>query len=118
MVIATSGGTLIYYSRIISPSASPYLMHTGGFTKVRNFLIEKSQFHVQDDTGIPYRFLNNSNKIISLYGVYNKLIKLFEFDFQKDLKQAYDNGEKKNLSFSLGYNSAHGESNLLTARNK
>ena len=45
-------------------------------------------------------------------------IKLFEFDFQKDLKQAYDNGEKKNLSFSLGYNSAHGESNLLTARNK
>jgi uncharacterized iron-regulated protein len=98
--------------------AASYLMHTGGFTKVRNFLIEKSQFHVQDDTGIPYRFLNNSNKIISLYGVYNKLIKLFEFDFQKDLKQAYDNGEKKNLSFSLGYNSAHGESNLLTARNK
>ena len=32
MVIATSGGTLIYYSRIISSSASPYLMQTGSKT--------------------------------------------------------------------------------------
>ena len=99
--------------------AASYLMHAGGFTKVRNLLIEKSKFHVQDDTGIPYRFLYNSNKIVTLYGVYNKLIKLFEFNFQKDLKQAYDNEEnKKSLPFSLGYNSAHGESNLQTVRNK
>jgi hypothetical protein len=50
--------------------------------------------------------------------VYNRLINLFEYAFQPDLKKAYDSLEKRPLPFSLGYNSAHGESNLQIAINE
>ena len=39
-------------------------------------------------------------------------------NYQKDLKSAYDSLESKKLPLSLGYNAAHGESNLQTIRNK
>ena len=93
-------------------------MHSNSFSLIRNYIVTNSKFHVQDDTGIPYKYFIESNKIISFYGVYNRLINLFQFKFQKDLKVAYDSLEAKKLPFSLGYNSAHGESNLQTIRNR
>ncbi len=35
--------------------AASYLMHTGGFTGVRDFLLENSRIIVQDDSGIPLK---------------------------------------------------------------
>lgn len=98
--------------------AASYLMHSNSFSLIRNYIVSNSKFHVQDDTGIPYNYFVESNKIVSFYGVYNRLINLFHFKFQKDLKGAYDSLGTKKLPFSLGYNSAHGESNLQTIRNK
>jgi uncharacterized iron-regulated protein len=98
--------------------AASYLMHGNDFSLVRDFIVKNSKFHIQDDTGVPYKYLAAASKKITLYGVYNKLIKLFAHDFQADMKQAYDSVEKRSLPFSLGYNSAHGESNLQTARNE
>jgi hypothetical protein len=98
--------------------AASYLMHSNSFSLIRNYIVSNSKFHVQDDTGIPYKYFVESNKLVSLYGVYNKLINLFQVNFQKDLKSAYDSLASKKLPFSLGYNSAHGESNLQTIRNK
>ena len=106
-------GTTIYTFN----KAASYLMHLNSFTTIRNFIVGNSKFHVQDDTGIPYKYFVESNRIVSLYGDYNRLINLFHFNFQKDLKKAYDSLGAKKLSFSLGYNSAHGESNLQTIRN-
>jgi APA family basic amino acid/polyamine antiporter len=98
--------------------AASYLMHSNSFSLIRNYIVSNSKFHIQDDTGIPYKYFVESNKSISFYGVYNRLINLFHFKFQKDLKSAYDSLETKKLPFSLGYNSAHGESNLQIIRNK
>ncbi len=98
--------------------AASYLMHSNSFSLIRNYIVSNSKFHVQDDTGIPYKYFVESNKNVSFYGVYNRLISLFHFKFQKDLKSAYDSLESKKLPFSLGYNAAHGESNLQTIRNK
>lgn len=98
--------------------AASYLMHSNSFSLIRSFIVSNSKFHVQDDTGIPYNYFVESNKFVSFYGVYNRLINLFHFKFQKDLKSAYDSLGTKNLPFSLGYNAAHGESNLQIIRNK
>jgi hypothetical protein len=98
--------------------AASYLMHLNNFSVIRNYIIANSKFHVQDDTGIPYKYFVETDKTVGLYGEYNRLINLFHFNFQKDLKIAYDSLNAKKLSFSLGYNSAHGESNLQTFRNK
>ena len=98
--------------------AASYLMHNDNFSLVRNFILNNSTFHIQDDTGIPYKYFLDANKKVTLYGVYNKLIKLFEKTFQPELKKSYDSLDKRLLPFSLGYNSAHGESNLQTVRNE
>lgn len=98
--------------------AASYLMHNDNFSIIRSFIIKNSSFHIQDDTGIPYKYFVQANKKVTLYGVYNKLIKLFEKTFQPELKKSYDSLEKRPLPFSLGYNSAHGESNLQTVRNE
>jgi APA family basic amino acid/polyamine antiporter len=98
--------------------AASYLMHLNNFSIIRDYIMNHSKFHIQDDTGIPYKYFVSSDKNVSLYGVYNRLINLFHFNFQKDLKIAYDSLEAKSLPFSLGYNSAHGESNLQTFRNR
>jgi len=98
--------------------AASYLMHNNSFSLIRNFILQHSAFHIQDDTGIPYKYFVEANKKVTLYGVYNKLIKLFENTFQPELKKSYDSLVKRPLPFSLGYNSAHGESNLQTVRNE
>jgi APA family basic amino acid/polyamine antiporter len=98
--------------------AASYLMHSANFSTIRSFLVSNSKFHIQDDTGVPYKYFVEASKKVTLYGVYNRLINLFEYAFQPDLKKSYDNLEKRPLPFSLGYNSAHGESNLQIARNE
>jgi hypothetical protein len=111
--VSTKGTNLYTFNK-----AASYLMHLNNFSIIRDFIVNHSKFHVQDDTGIPYKYFASSDKYVSLYGVYNRLINLFHFNFQKDLKIAYDSLEAKSLPFSLGYNSAHGESNLQTFRNR
>lgn len=86
--------------------SASYLMHYSSFSQIRNLVLEKSKFLIQDDTGIPIKYFNPEKFSIELFGVYEKPVKDFsESVFQQDLKIAYSDSTKYKgkLKFSLGY---------------
>jgi hypothetical protein len=90
--------------------SASYLLHYENFSNIRNMILAKSQFILQDDTGIPFRYFKEKNWEIHLYGQYAKPIKDFSGMEQQDLKAAYQDKNKiKRLPFHLGY---HYGSNL------
>src|SRR4029077_13732113 len=62
---------------VLLKSAS-YLLHGSNFRKVRSVVSERARLIVQDDTGMPYRILRDDGFRISLYGQYERPVKLFE----------------------------------------
>ncbi len=97
--------------------AASYLMHQSNFSRIKNCIVDNSQYIVQDDSGVPYKYLTDKFDI-TLYGVYKRPLPCFTSAcLQPDLDQAYkDYGDKvKPLPFHIGYNSP---SNWLCARRK
>ena len=103
------------YATILK-SAS-YLMHNDNikFTKIREAIIDSSDFIIQDDSGIPIKYFKRNEWIVDLHGVYTMPIPLFSNKYQRDLKEAYKSSTGI-VPFSYGYNYKIGESNLLTAK--
>ena len=95
----------------LTKSAS-YLMHNSQFSMVRNYILEKSKVHIQDDTGIDFDNIVKSKRKYKLFGKYTRTISLFKYAFNQNLKNEYSNDSVKTLPFKIGYNAAHGESNL------
>lgn len=97
--------------------SASYLMHNDYFSTIRNYVLNKSKAFFQDDSGIPYRCIEQKKWNISLYGVYNGPIQLFAGKYEKDLKEAYTTGKDKvkPLEFHYGYGTTCA---LLVARKK
>jgi hypothetical protein len=85
--------------------AASYLLHYETFSTIKDLTQKKSVSLLQDDTGIPYRFLaKDFNQF--LYGKYTIPVKNFSATghYQKDLAKLYaDSSKVKTLPFSLGY---------------
>ena len=97
--------------------AASYLMHQDNYSTIRDLIVNQSMYLLEDDSGVPYRFLTDKFDI-TLYGIYKRPLKVFtDACIQPDLDQAYkDNaGKVKPLNFQIGYNKP---SNLLCARRK
>lgn len=95
----------------LTKSAS-YLMHSSSFSEVRNFILEKSKVHIQDDTGIDFDYIVKSNRKYKLFGKYTRTIPLFKYAFNQNLRNQYTSENVKPLPFKIGYNAVYGESNL------
>ncbi len=93
--------------------AASYLMHEPYFSRVREFLLTNSQAVLQDDSGIPLRFLAGWQ--ITFFGAYTQPLDLFKKYFQPDLGQAYQTSNPVPLAFGTGYKWKVGESNLMLA---
>jgi len=64
---------------------------------------------VEDDSGIPYRFFNQSAWDVRLHGAYNEPIDLFRNWRQDDLKLAFDSRpDVLPLDFAIGYGHVRG----------
>jgi hypothetical protein len=102
---------------VLLKSAS-YLLHGGNFRKVRGVVRERARLIVQDDTGMPYRILRDDGFQISLYGQYERPVKLFENRYQKDLDDAFASaGNADPVPFPFGYNwRKEGRSGVIVAR--
>jgi hypothetical protein len=102
---------------VLLKSAS-YLLHGGNFRKVRGVVRERARLIVQDDTGMPYRLLLADGFAISLYGQYERPVKLFENRYQKDLDDAFGSaGNADPVPFPFGYNwRENGRSGVIVAR--
>ncbi len=100
--------------------SASYLMHNGEikFTKIRTAVLENSNYIVQDDSGVPVRYLPSSNWNVAYHGVYDTPIPLFKHRTQKDLRKAMKKHSTGILPFSYGYDYRKNESNLITAIKK
>jgi hypothetical protein len=94
--------------------SATYLMHKSYFSIIRNTVLKKSKILLQDDSGIAYKFFNDTKWNIQLFGVYEKPIPLFKDFFENDLSEAYKKGAKT-ITFRYGYNR---KSNMLLAERK
>ena len=95
--------------------SASYLMHGNGFTVVRNLLLRHSAVILQDDSGIPYRFLQAPEWAVTFYGRYQKPVKDFNYGYQPDLAHAYTREQVEPLTFSFGYHWETGSSTMMLA---
>jgi len=111
------------YVRTLGPlttyvKSATYLMHKSYFSKVRNLILERSNYLLQDDSGIAMKYFKPADWQFTYYGTYKRPINLFAKQYQPALTAAYT--DKANpprlLPFGTGYNWRQNDSNLLLAR--
>ncbi len=110
--VSLQGHTVASYLK-----AASYLMHMPNFTRIRDCIVDNSQYVVEDDSGVPYKYLTGKFDI-TLYGMYKRPLAVFSDScVQSDLDQAYKAAvdKVKPLPFRIGYNNP---SNWLCARRK
>jgi hypothetical protein len=96
--------------------SASYLLHDQQFAKTRAMLLDSADLVVQDDTGIPYRFLSQSPWQVKLYGRYHKPIRPMGYGYQKDLETAFNTrAELVELPFPFGYHWRGKQSGLILA---
>ncbi len=99
-----------------------YLFHRAEYHTLGRFFLDRCSMLIQDDSGIPYRFLDNDQFTISLYGAYDRPVSLVEIPNpprQNDLARQFKI-QKGDLPFRFGYGVLRKDraSNLLLAVRK
>ncbi len=94
--------------------SASYLLHNPGFSEVRDFLLKNSVAIVQDDTGIPIRYLSASDWQLRPYGIYLHPIRQFWHADQPKLSELYRKEHPAPLNFAVGYHWGK-PSNLMIA---
>lgn len=82
--------------------SASYCMHEEKFSDIRDVILSKSKCLIEDDSGVPFRFLNPEQWTTHCYGSYVQPIDAFEEYMQEDLKAAFEGS--KGLPFRFGYN--------------
>jgi len=84
--------------------SASYLMHYREFSRIRDLILARSRFILQDDTGIPYRLFPPETWDVRLYGTFAPPVDDFKGVDQPDLRTAFEEpGRAKPLPFPLGY---------------
>lgn len=98
--------------------SASYLMHDGGFSKIRDFMLRNASVIVQDPSGIPYADFGRYGWSLWLYGNYQSTLEVFKGCQQPDLAQAYRSGRHpvKPLDFGIGYLFQPSTTCLMVAR--
>ena len=100
-----TGGSLL--------KSASYLMHVGGFSKVRDFVMRHSAVIVQDDSGIPLKYLSNGKWRLYPFGQYIPPIDVFKRHVQPDMAQLFARAQRVN--FGIGYRSHPTRTTILVA---
>jgi hypothetical protein len=94
--------------------SASYLLHNSGFSDVREFLLKNSTAIVQDDTGIPVKYLGEAEWQLRPFGTYLSPIREFWHAQQPMLVELYKRQHPAPLNFTVGYRWGK-PSNLLLA---
>jgi len=97
--------------------SASYLLHYDNFSVLRNLILSRSEAIVQDDTGIPYRYLQGDAWSLQLYGRY-RVLAMFSGRTQQDLAAAMRERSAGALPFSFGYGFIPQKSNIMIVRRK
>lgn len=95
--------------------AASYLMHTEPFSATRDFLMERCQFILQDDTGIPATVFAESDWQMRPYGRYVRPINMFSGYYQTKLAEIHRARGGVPLDFGVGYYYRVADCNMLLA---
>ena len=96
--------------------AASYLLHNDSFSQTRDFLLNTSTLVVEDDSGIPFRYLNNGDWKVRVFGAYTPPLPLFCARKQLDFDAAYYTGANGGpIAFGAGYHVQPKQANLLLA---
>lgn len=98
--------------------SAEYILHQNRYSPFNQALVDAAQTITQDDSGIPYRYIEGKMKV-SVYGKYTDRFYLKGTPAvrgQPDLRRKFQTGAKS-LPFAFGYGVLHGseKSNLLHA---
>ena len=94
--------------------SASYLLHGGGFSKVRGFLLEHSATILQDDSGIPLVYFDQKKWRLQPLGRYAGPLSIFARAYQPRMAELFRRAAP--LDFGLGYRWRRNESNLLLAQ--
>jgi hypothetical protein len=98
--------------------SASYLMHSGNFTQVRDFVLQHSQSIVQDDSGIPLASFRPDAWSLHPFGAYLGPIGVFPGRGQPRLGELFKKAKAPPLDFGIGYRHRGHDSNLLLAVRK
>lgn len=123
--LGTTKEAVLHYVRGLGPlttyvKSATYLMHKTYFSKVRNLILQRSNFVLQDDSGIAMRYFRPADWKLTHYGTYKRPINLFARYYQPELTAAYADSLRapRPLPFGTGYNWRQNDSNLLLAHRR
>jgi hypothetical protein len=94
--------------------SASYLLHSGGFNKVRDFLLEHSATILQDDSGIPLVYFDPKKWRLQPFGRYVPPLSIFPRAYQPRMAELFRKATP--IEFGLGYRWRKNESNLLLAQ--
>ena len=94
--------------------SASYLLHTGGFNKVRNMLLDQSATILQDDSGIPLAYFDPKQWRFQPFGHYVGPLNIFGAKYQERMVALFARSAVP-LDFGIGYRWRKNESNLLLA---
>ena len=89
-------------------------MHEDSFSTVRKFLLDESQFILQDDSGVPVRYFDRSKWSLFFFGNYVGTMRAFNKYFQPDLRDIYA-GHTLPMQFGIGYRTSDAQAGQMLA---
>ena len=95
--------------------SASYLLHDNQFSKTRDMVLASADTLVQDDTGVPYRYIKQANWNVKLFGKYHTPIAPMQWGFQADLQKAFKDAKSEPLPFPFGYHWKGQEGGLIFA---
>jgi hypothetical protein len=91
--------------------SASYLLHSGNFTTVRDFILKNSATIVQDDSGIPLGYYSPKKWRFFPFGRYAGPIAEFPGRYQESYAELFRRAQP--MDFGIGYRWRSHESNLL-----
>lgn len=98
--------------------SASYLPHSANFKVIRNYVLEKSDVLVQDDSGVPIRYFDKDQWDLKPFGRYLGPISLFPKRYQRDAQRLFKKPVEKKMTFGIGYRWRRNETNVLLAIKK
>jgi hypothetical protein len=95
--------------------SASYLLHSGAFSDVRDYLLSRSKRVVQDDSGVPLTYFKHEEWRLRPYGRYLGPISLFPRNHQIRLGELFRHEKAPRIDFGIGYRHRANESNVLVA---
>ncbi len=96
--------------------SASYLLHSGGFNKVRAFLLDHSATILQDDSGIPLAYFDRKKWRLQPFGRYVGPLNIFGRSYQPGMAELFRRATP--IDFGIGYRWRRNELNLLLAQKR